>query len=842
MTQNIEQFAKEINVDCDLLIKQLQSAGVDCAKGSGTSITETEKQKLLNKLELDHGDTSVIKRKRVKEFTSTEVSQLNTKRKGSSESKSVLVKTKRRRKIIDKSAIQPPEVVVKEVKPVVEEAIKPQEDIQETSKVNQPIPTISEEPKKDMVKEEVMVKEETVIEVKPKEDLPVAAKTAPDMAPETKPSKPVDSVDKNKAKKFTDDDKPKRKDVTKKASKGGKKIRDVGNMGSTDSRHRKKRRGKIKASETDKKHQFEKPTAPVIKDVVIPETIVVSELAQKMSVKAVEVIKTMMKMGSMATINQVIDQDTAALVCEEMGHKVVISKQNTIEDSINIVHEGEAKSRAPIVTIMGHVDHGKTSLLDYIRRTKVAAREAGGITQHIGAYHVESSRGMITFLDTPGHSAFSAMRARGTKCTDIVVLVVAADDGVKPQTVEAIQHAKAAEVPLVVVVNKIDKPGIDIDKVKTELSQHDVIPEDWGGEVIFAPVSAKTGDGVEELLEAISLQSEVLELTSLHDCPANGVVIESRLDKGRGPVASVLVQNGTLRKGDIILAGLQYGRVRAMINENGIEINEAGPSIPVEVLGLSGTPQAGDEMTVVNDEKKAREIALFRQGKYRDVKLARQQASKFESVMERMEEGDISSLNIVLKADVQGSVEALQDVLERLSDGKVSVKVIAKGVGGLNESDVNLAMASAAILVGFNVRADNTARKLAVQEGIELNYFSVIYDVIDTVKAAILGLHGPTFKENIVGLAEVRDVFRSAKIGAIAGCKVIDGTLKRNLPIRVLRDDVVIYEGQLESLRRFKDDVNEVRNGMECGIGVKNYNDVKVGDKIEVFEKVEVKH
>ena len=837
MTQNIEQFAKEINVDRDILIKQLESAGVDCAQGYQTPVTENEKQRLLTKLQLDHGDTAVM-RKRVKEFTSTEVSQISTKRKGSTESKSVLVKTKRKRKVVDKSAFVP-EPEVKAVEEVAPPALEPTPE----SEVQVSMPEIEataatpevEAPIEEASKEtdtSAKVVEESVAEpaLQPEPKAAVKEPVVPAPTAEDK---------KKKARQDFNNDKPKRKEIGRKEQpKGGKKIRDVSNMGA-DMRPRKKRKGGKKIEE--RKHQFEKPTAPVIREVMIPETIVVSELAQRMSVKAVEVIKTMMKMGSMATINQVIDQETAALVCEEMGHTPVIAKQSSIEDTLKVEHEGELESRAPIVTIMGHVDHGKTSLLDYIRRAKVAAGEAGGITQHIGAYHVESKRGMITFLDTPGHSAFSAMRARGAKCTDVVVLVVAADDGVKPQTIEAIQHAKAANVPLVVAVNKVDKDSIDLERVKNELSQQEVICEDWGGDTMFIPVSAKTGQGIEELLEAISLQSEVLELKALHDCPASGIVIESRLDKGRGPVASILVQNGTLRKGDVVIAGLQFGRVRAMINENGKEVSEAGPSIPVEILGLSGTPEAGDEMSVVGDERKAREIALFRQGKYRDVKLARQQASKFESVMERMKEEDTIALNIVLKADVQGSAEALQDVLEKLSDGKVSVKVIAKGVGGLNESDVNLAMASSAILVGFNVRADNTARKLAAHEGIDIHYFSVIYDVIDTVKAAITGLHGPTFKENIVGLAEVRDVFRSSKIGAIAGCMVIDGILKRNLPIRVLRDEVVIFEGQLESLRRFKDDVNEVRNGMECGIGVKNYNDVKSGDKIEVFEKVEVK-
>jgi translation initiation factor IF-2 len=489
---------------------------------------------------------------------------------------------------------------------------------------------------------------------------------------------------------------------------------------------------------------------------------------------------------------------------------------------------------------MGHVDHGKTSLLDYIRRTRVAAGEAGGITQHIGAYHVETERGIVTFLDTPGHAAFSAMRARGADCTDVAVIVVAADDGVKPQTAEAIQHAKAAKVPILIAINKVDKEGIDIKRVKTELTQHNIVPEEWGGDTICVPVSAKTGQGIDELLDSLLVQAEILELQAQTDCPASGVVVESRLDKGRGVVATVLVQNGTLNKGDIIIAGSEYGRIRAMSDETGRLLQHAGPSIPVEVLGLSGAPHAGDEVRVVADERKAREIALFRQGKFREVKLARQQASKLEGFMDRMQEGELKQLNILLKADVQGSVEALSEVLTQLSNPDISVKVIGKGVGGINESDINLAMASNGILIGFNVRADALAKRLAEKEGVTLNYFSVIYDVIDTVKSAITGMVGPKYKEVILGVAQVRNVFRSSKFGAVAGCMVIEGNIKRNKPIRVLRDNIVIYEGALESLRRFKEDAMDVRQGMECGIAVKHYNDVREGDKIEVFDKIEI--
>jgi len=538
----------------------------------------------------------------------------------------------------------------------------------------------------------------------------------------------------------------------------------------------------------------------------------------------------------------VLDQETAVIVVEEMGHKAKLMKANALEEALTQPEsvEGETVTRAPAVTIMGHVDHGKTSLLDYIRKAKVAAGEAGGITQHIGAYHVETPHGKITFLDTPGHAAFTAMRARGAKATDIVVLVVAADDGVMPQTREAIQHAKAAGVPLIVAVNKIDKPDANPERVKQELVAEEVVPDDWGGDTQFVNVSAHTGEGVDELLDAITVQAELLELKAVQDGPARGVVIEARLDKGRGPVATVLVQNGTLSKGDVVLAGQEYGRVRALINEHGQQVKEAGPSIPVEVLGLSGTPAAGDEVVAVADERKAREVALFRQGKFREVKLARQQKAKLESMFSQMGEGEVKTLNVVIKADVQGSAEALSESLTKLSTDEVRVNVVSTGVGGINESDVNLAVASEAVIIGFNVRADASAKRLIEDEGVDLHYYSVIYDVLEDITQAMTGMLAPAFKEEIVGLAEVRDVFRSPKLGAIAGCMVVEGVVKRNNPIRVLRDNVVIYEGELESLRRFKDDVQEVRAGTECGIGVKNYNDVKVGDQIEVFEQVKV--
>jgi translation initiation factor IF-2 len=600
-------------------------------------------------------------------------------------------------------------------------------------------------------------------------------------------------------------------------------------------------RGKAKLKKRNA-HGFQSPTGPVVRDVQIGETITVGDLAAQMSVKAAEVIKFMFKMGTPATINQVLDQETAQLVAEELGHKVTLVSDTALEDSLaeSLKFEGEAFSRAPVVTVMGHVDHGKTSLLDYIRRAKVAAGEAGGITQHIGAYHVETERGMVTFLDTPGHAAFTAMRARGAKATDIVILVVAADDGVMPQTIEAVQHAKAAGVPLVVAVNKIDKPGADLDRIRSELSVHGVTSEEWGGDTPFVSVSAKMGTGVDDLLEAVLLQAEVLELKATPSAPGRGVVVESRLDKGRGPVATVLVSDGTLRQGDMVLVGSNFGRIRAMLDENGKPIKEAGPSIPVEILGLDGTPEAGDELSVMTDEKKAREVALFRQGKFREVKLARAHAGKLENIFENMGQEEKKTLNIVLKSDVRGSLEALQGALGGLGNDEVQVRVVGGGVGGITESDANLALASNAVLFGFNVRADAGARKIVEQEGLDMRYYNVIYDIIEDVKKALTGMLGSDVRENILGIAEVRDVFRSPKFGAIAGCMVLEGVVHRNRPIRVLREDIVIFEGELESLRRFKDDMSEVRAGMECGIGVKSYNDVKAGDKIEVFEKVQV--
>ncbi|OGA21029.1 MAG: translation initiation factor IF-2 [Betaproteobacteria bacterium RIFCSPLOWO2_02_FULL_67_19] len=588
---------------------------------------------------------------------------------------------------------------------------------------------------------------------------------------------------------------------------------------------------------------FVAPTEPVVREIPVPETITVGELAHRMSVKAAEVIKVLMKLGSMVTINQVLDQETAMIVVEEMGHQAKPAKLDDPEAYLVETAEGgaaELKPRPPVVTVMGHVDHGKTSLLDYIRRTKVAAGEAGGITQHIGAYHVETPRGVVTFLDTPGHEAFTAMRARGAKVTDIVVLVVAADDGVMPQTIEAINHAKAAEVPLVVAVNKIDKHEANPERVKQELLSHGVVPEEFGGESPLVQVSAKTGQGIDALLEQVLLQAEVKELTAMVDAPARGVVIEARLDKGRGPVATVLVQSGTLQRGDVVLTGAVYGRVRAMLDESGKPVQAAGPSIPVEIQGLSDVPAAGEELVVLSDERKAREIALFRQGKFRDVKLAKQQAAKLENIFEQMGEGEKKTLSLVIKADVQGSQEALVHALTRLSSDEVKVVVVHAGVGGITESDVNLAMASRGVIVGFNTRADATARKLIESAGVQVRYYTVIYEAVDEIKAALTGMLPPEHKESVIGLVEVRQVFRISKVGTVAGCYVQDGAVRRSAQVRVLRDNVVIHTGEIDTLKRFKDDVREVKSGFECGLSLKNFQDLKEGDQLEVFEILEV--
>jgi translation initiation factor IF-2 len=603
-----------------------------------------------------------------------------------------------------------------------------------------------------------------------------------------------------------------------------------------------KGKNKSHRSDDDQQHAFTAPTEPIVHEVLVPETITVADLAHKMSVKSGEVIKTLMGMGMMVTINQVLDQETAIIIVEEMGHKASAAAPNDPDAFIEEAEHAEAvmETRPPVVTVMGHVDHGKTSLLDYIRRSRVASGEAGGITQHIGAYHVETPRGMVTFLDTPGHEAFTAMRARGAKATDVVILVVSADDGVMPQTIEAIHHAKAAGVPLVVAINKIDKPDSQPERVKMELVAQEVVPEDFGGEVMFREVSAKTGQGIDDLLEAVLLQAEILELQAPKNTPAKGLVIEGRLDKGRGPVTTILVQSGTLKRGDMILAGSTFGKVRAMLDEAGNDIKEAGPSIPVEILGLSDVPSAGEEVIVLNDERKAREVALFRQGKFRDVKLAKQQAAKLENMFEQMAEGEVQTLGLIIKSDVQGSYEALSTSLQKLSTSEVKVNIIHTGVGAISESDVNLAAASKAVLIGFNVRADSGARKLVDTLGVDVRYYNIIYEAVDEIKAALGGMLAPEQKESMIGTVEVREVFRISKVGAIAGCYVQDGMIKRNSKVRVLRANVIVHTGELDSLKRFKDDVKEVKNNFECGLSLKGYNDIEVGDILEVYEMVEV--
>ena len=820
----VGQFAEVVGISVDRLLEQLQDAGFT-GKSAQDSITDEEKTELLTFLRRKHGKQESAEPRKItlKRKTLSEIKvPLAAPGRGKTRSKTVSVEFRKKRTYVKRSAIEESqaaaEAAAAAAAAVAEQAVK--QPVVEQAAQQQAVPVM--ETSATASATETTVPAGTVTES-------VAAS----------PPQPSSGAAR---KKFREESPP----VHRKEDKGGDKHGKHGWQElhvATDKSGRRKKRQKTKpVLPVSPQHGFEKPTAPIVREVHIPESITVGELAQRMSVKANEVIKLLMGLGNMATINQMIDQETAAIVVEEMGHIPKLLREDALEEEVMQAaqHRGELTLRAPVVTIMGHVDHGKTSLLDYIRRTKVADGEAGGITQHIGAYCVDVGKGKITFLDTPGHAAFTAMRARGAKVTDIVVVVVAADDGVMPQTEEAIQHARAAKVPIIIAVNKIDKHGVDPERVKNGLAKLEIIPEEWGGDTIFVNVSAKTGQGIDILLESILLQAEILELRAMSTGPAAGTVIESRLDRGRGPIATVLVQNGLLKKGDMVLSGHEFGRVRAMLDENGNEVMEAGPSTPVEILGLSATPNAGDEMIVVPDEKKAREIALFRQGKYREVKLAQQQAIKLENVMTQMSEGTATALNVLVKADVQGSAEALAEALTRLSTTEVAVNIISSGVGGITESDINLALASKGIVIGFNVRADAAARKQVDEEGIDLRYYSVIYDVIDDVKKAISGLLEPEIREQIIGVAEVKEVFRSPKFGDIAGCIVTTGVVRRNSPIRVLRDNVVVYEGALESLRRFKDDVSEVKSGTECGIGVKNYNDVRPGDQIEVFERVEI--
>ena len=861
---SIEKLASDIGTTVDRLVGQFKDAGI--SKSAGDQVNEDEKQKLLDHLSKQHGSAAEPTRMTLKRKTTSTLSV--------GKSKEVKVEVRKKRTYVKRSDVEEQqrqaeeeakrleeearlkreaeEKAAAEAKKAAEEKARKAEEAKkaaeeerarraeqakkeaEARKADEPELTEAEKAEAEAARQEeerLRKAQEEEAQKKLEEDAKKAADEARKLAEENE-------------RRWKEEEERRKKEEAEEvhlhSNRYAQEAEDEEDM-QVERSSRRRRKSKKNAGE-HLKQGFNKPAAPVERVVKLGATITVGELASKLAIKSNEVIKTMMKMGEMATINQVLDQDTAVLVIEEMGHKYELVNDNALEDELLADGTGgEKTTRAPVVTIMGHVDHGKTSLLDYIRRAKVADGEAGGITQHIGAYKVETENGEITFLDTPGHAAFTAMRARGATATDIVILVVAADDGVMPQTKEAVQHARAAGVPLIVAVNKMDKETADPDRVKTELSQLEVISEEWGGEHQFCNVSAKTGMGVDELLEAIVLQAELLDLKAVAEGPGRGIVIESRLDKGRGPVASVLVQEGHLRAGDILLCGEEYGRVRAMRDENGNEIKLAGPSTPVEVLGLSGVPVAGEDAAVVKDERKAREVAAKRHQKKRELKLARQQKAKLENMFANMESGDVSELNIVLKADVQGSVEAISESLVKLSTSEVKVNIVGSGVGGITETDATLAAASGAIVLGFNVRADATARRVLEAEEIDLRYYSVIYNLIDEVKAAMSGMLAPEFKQEIIGLAEVRDVFKSPKLGAIAGCMVTEGNVKRSNPIRVLRDNVVIYEGELESLRRFKDDVQEVRNGMECGIGVKNYNDVKVGDQIEVFEIVEVK-
>ena len=849
----VKQLAESVGAPPERLLKQMEEAGLP-QRGLEDAVSEEQKQTLLTYLKTTHGQAAegpkkiTLKRKTV--------STLRTDR---GRGKAVAVEVRKKRTYVkrDVSAAAAPESAELELA-----RLKAEEAEREAQRQAAELERRAEEERR---KAEAAAKAEAEAQAKAEAEAEAKAKTEPvakvPAAPSTVPlseeevrraaaaaivdaeaatvksekrgGKPVkrrDDDDRAKKERRLDDDGPVRD--------GGRNKR-AGTL-SRDRLAERKRRAAPKGM--PKTQGFERPTEMVARDIEVPEAISVGELAQRLSVKAGDAIKKLMGMGVMATINQVLDQDTAILLVEEFGHRAKTVASDAIEqeyfESLKI--EGDGKPRAPVVTVMGHVDHGKTSLLDYIRKTRVASGEAGGITQHIGAYYVDTGHGAVSFLDTPGHAAFTAMRARGAKLTDIVILVVAADDGVMPQTEEAVAHARAANVPLVVAVNKMDKEGADPQRVKTELAGRDVVPDEWGGDTQFVHVSAMTGEGMDALLEAVLLQAELLELTAVEDAPGQGSVVESRLDRGRGPVATVLVRNGTLKKGDFIVAGEHYGRVRAMVNDAGENVDQALPSYPVEILGLSGTPDAGDEFSVVENERGAKELVEFRRSRSQEARIKQQQAARLDSLFDNMGEGEKPTINLVLKTDVRGSLEALTAAVGDLSNDEVKVKVVSSGVGGINESDANLAVASRAVVLGFNVRADASAKKIIEREGLDLRYYSVIYELLDDLKDALSGMLAPELREEIVGIAEVRDVFRSPKFGAVAGCMVTEGTIYRSKKIRVLRDNVVIYEGELESLRRFKDDVQEVRNGFECGIGVRNYNDVREGDKIEVFDVKEI--
>ena len=846
---NVTQFAKELGLPVELLIEQLQTA-VKKKLSDDTVLTEKDKTQLLDYLRQAHGAREAKNKITLTRKQTTEIKKSDSMGKA----RTIQVEVRKKRVLVKRDVPEAPpapepklEIVNAEQLAIREaEAKKQAELIARQSEEAQEKQSRQKRKKADADAAAGTIAPVATVEAKP-EVAPAAAPAVAGVAATARTEgtlhKPtLKAGDKPKTEKKAK--KPVKEVVWRDESVKRRSIKTRGDMGGGMGwRTRKDRHAKHEGDEVAGEHAFAAPTEPIIREVSVPETITVAALAQKMSVKAAEVIKSMMKLGTMATINQVIDQDTAMIVVEEMGHKAVRAK---LDDPDSYLVEAEhpepleAEPRAPVVTVMGHVDHGKTSLLDHIRRTRVASGEAGGITQHIGAYHVETPRGMITFLDTPGHEAFTAMRARGAKVTDLVILVVAADDGVMPQTIEAIHHAKAGKVPMVVALNKIDRPEANPDRIKQDLAGQEVVPEEWGGDTMFVPVSAKTGEGIDKLLESVLLQAEVLELKAPKDAPAKGIVIEARLDKGRGPVATVLVQSGTLNRGDIVLAGAVFGRVRAMLDENGKAVDHAGPSIPVEIQGMSDVPVAGSDVLVLGDERKAREIALFRQGKFRDVKLAQQQSSKIENMFDQIGEGSAKSLSIIIKSDVQGSYEAMAHALPKLSTNEVKVNIVHCGVGGITESDVNLALASKAVIIGFNTRADAMARKLAESANVDIRYYNIIYEALDDVKAALSGMLAPEKKESVLGLVEVRQVFKISKVGTVAGCMVLEGLIRRSAKVRVLRDNVVIHDGELDSLKRFKDDAREVKAGFDCGLSVKNFSDLKVGDQLEAYEVVEV--
>jgi translation initiation factor IF-2 len=853
----VGEFAKAIGVTAERLLAQIKEAGLSHTRAEDP-ISNEDKNSLLQFLRRSHGATEAadaapkkitLKRKTVETLKTSS---------GQGRGKTVSVEVRKKRTYVKRSELTPEQAAGDEASGIEEELLEQATEITNGQPGLQPTedsgvidaggpfdsaPVFSAQLSPEPAKTEAPGTSES-----PAALLAQTAALARDKPPLSQTVKPKVTAKPVRKEEGDEKDEDKKSNFRKKAAVPKKAVKPridefVLEDGEFDEGGRGRRGGPRKKARL-KQHGFEKPTEFIVREIVIGEANAVGDLAAKMSVKSAELIKALFKMGVMATINQALDQDIATLLIEEFGNKAKFVSADAIEDTLyeSIAYAGgkEAVSRAPVVTVMGHVDHGKTSLLDYIRKASVAAGEAGGITQHIGAYHVETDHGMVCFLDTPGHAAFSAMRSRGAKATDVVILVVAADDGVKPQTEEAINHARAAGVPMVVAITKCDKPNIDLDRVMNELAQRNVISEAWGGDTQFVQVSAHAGTGIDELLEAILLQSEMLELKAFSDAPGKGVVIESRLDKGRGPVASVLVQNGTLNVGDYVLAGYEYGRVRALIDEAGRSVKSAGPSIPVEVLGFTGVPEAGDEFVVVADEKQAREVADFRRERIKNKAAAMQQGNKIEAMFAGIGKAGKGILNVIIKADVRGSMEAIVGSLHKLGTDEVEVNVVAAGVGGISETDAHLAATSKAMMIGFNVRADKTAREVVENEGVNLRYYNVIYDVIDDVKAILGGMLSPEIREEILGIAEVRDVFNSPKFGQVAGCMVVEGTVYRSRPIRVLRDHVVIFQGELESLRRFKDDASEVRNGMECGIGVKNYNDVKVGDKIEVYQTIQV--